>query len=135
MDVSDDLIQEQAYLISRAVRPLAILGSVSLDELEMQHQFVRLNQLTGGQGGVIPFVLPRRNVDCAMVGFASEQWVIDLLEWSYSDAPLRQQHCIVGILLGYSARDIATHDFREFAGNPMALSMSNSLLDGRTNRE
>ena len=66
----DDLIREQAYLISRGVRPLALLGSVQLNE--MQSQFVKLNQLASGYA--IPFVLPRNDMECAMVGFAAAQW-------------------------------------------------------------
>ena len=118
----DDTIQEQAYLVSRGVRPLALLGSTKLDEADMVSQYVRLNQLA--TGSAIPFVLPRKDMDCAMAGFASAQWVIDLLEWSYNQAPLRQHHCIIGLLLGYSPSAIAEHDAREFGGNPKPQSTS-----------
>ena len=111
-----ELINEQAYLVSRGVRHLALLGSIDRDDKEIRKAFVRLNQMAIDPA--IPFVLPRKDVDCAMVGFASSKWVIDLLEWSYNYAPLRQRHCILGLLLGYSASTISEHDAREFAGNP-----------------
>ena len=58
--LSDDLIQEQAYLVSRGVRPLALLESVSLEPAEMVNTFVRLNQVAVDPA--IPFVLPRRDI-------------------------------------------------------------------------
>ena len=72
---------------------------------------------------MIPFVLPRKDIECAMTGFAAAQWVVDLLAWSY-DQPIRQHHRIIGLLLGYSADAIAEHDTREFAGMPTTLSTS-----------
>ena len=122
IDMSDDLIQEQAYLVSRGVRCLALLGAIDLDENEITDQFIRLNQVSADSA--IPFVLPRRDMDCAMIGFAAAPWVIDLLEWSY-EQPLQHHHRIIGLLLGYSPSAIAEHDNREFAGNPTAKSMSN----------
>ena len=124
---SDDLIQEQALLVAKSVRPLAILGAMSLDESEMDRQYSRLNQISSDRA--IPFVLPRQDMDCAMAGFAAEQWVVDLLAWSYANAPLQQHHRIIGLLLGYSPRDIAEHDFREFAGRPTSLFSTETPAD------
>ena len=78
LDVSDDLIQEQAYLVSRGVRPLAIVGPIPLAETcPLEVEFIRLNQMVGSLATPsIPFVLPRRDMDCAMVGFASHQWAL-----------------------------------------------------------
>ena len=120
--LSDDLIQEQAYLVSRGVRPLALLESVRLEPAEMINTFVRLNQVAVDPA--IPFVLPRRDMNCAMTGFAAAPWVIELLQWSYDHAPLRQHHRIIGLLLGYSVSAIAEHDSREFAGQPKDQSTS-----------
>ena len=111
---SEDSIQEQAYLVSRGVRSLALLDTCALDETVMANRFVWLNQLAG-KYMVIPFVLPREDVPCAMTGYASNPWVVDLLAWSYKQ-PLRQHHRIIGLLLGYSANAIGEHDSREFAG-------------------
>lgn len=120
---SDDYLCEQAYLISRGVRPLALLGAVSSDPTEMRDYFARLWKVTAKWGNVIPFVFPRKDMDCAMAGFAAAEWVIDLLRWSY-DQPWRRHHQIVGLLLGYTPSAIAEHDAHEFAGNPMARSRS-----------
>ena len=114
---SAESAQEQAYLVSRGVRPLALLDTCDLDKTVMANRFVQLNQLAG-EYTVIPFVLPREDFPCAMTGYAAATWVVDLLAWSYKQ-PLRQHHRIIGLLLGYSATAIADHDAREFAGKPI----------------
>ena len=114
---SAEAVREQAYLVSRGVRPLALLNTCELDDAAMANRFVQLNQLAG-QYQVIPFVLPREDFPCAMTGFAAAPWVVDLLAWSYKQPP-RQHHRILGLLLGYSANAIAEHDAREFAGKPI----------------
>ena len=114
---SAESAQEQAYLVSRGVRLLALLDTCDLDETVMANRFVWLNQLAG-KYTVIPFVLPREDCPCAMTGYAAAPWVVDLLAWSYKQ-PLRQHHRIIGLLLGYSANAIAEHDAREFAGKPI----------------
>ena len=116
-------VVETAYLISRGVRPLALLESVARDEAVMRHAFDTLNQVSARYESVIPFVLPRQDIDCAMTGFAAAPWVVDLLAWSY-EQPLRQHHQIIGLLLGYSVQAIAEHDAREFGGRPRTRSTS-----------
>lgn len=111
---STESVQEQAYLVSRGVRPLALLDTCGLDETEMANRFIWLNQLAE-KYTVIPFVLPREDFPCAMTGYAAAPWVVDLLAWSYKQ-PIRQHHRIIGLLLGYSANAIEDHDAREFAG-------------------
>ena len=120
LGVSRDTVSEQAYLVSRGVRPVSLLGSISNTPNEMANAFTTLKQDFVWEGA-IPFVIPRKDMDCAMCGFASTEWVIDLLKWSYDHAPLRYQHQIVAMLLGYSPEAIAQHDFREFAGMPNAV--------------
>ena len=125
---SEESVQEQAYLVSRGVRPLALLDTCDLDETVMADRFVWLNQLAG-KDTVIPFVLPREDFPCAMTGYAAATWVVDLLAWSYKQ-PIRQHHRIIGLLLGYSANAIAEHDAREFAGKPITarvLASSSSM--------
>ena len=116
-------VVETAYLISRGVRPLALLESVVRDDAVMQHAFDTLNQASARYENVIPFVLPRQDMDCAMTGFAAAPWVVDLLAWSYGQ-PLRQHHQIIGLLLGYSVQAIGEHDAREFVGRPSTRSTS-----------
>ena len=96
MESSDDLINEQAWLIARGVRPLALLDSVDKNSVAMQRAFQHLIEKTIDPA--IPFVLSREDIECAMMGFAGAQWVIDLLTWSYRYAPLHQHHRILGPL-------------------------------------
>ena len=100
--------------MSRGVRPLALLESVSLEPAERVNTFVRLNQVE--MDPAIPFVMPLRDMDCTMTGFSADPWVVELLQWSYDHAPLRQHHRIIGLLLGYSVSVITEHASREFAG-------------------
>ena len=111
----DDTIQEQAWLIARGVRALALLGDVECDEKTMRKCFNKL----GGIAGVsaIPFVIQIPTANHAIAGYAAAEWVIDLLKWSY-DQPVRNYHQIVGLLLGYSANEIEQHDTALFAGEP-----------------
>ena len=69
--------------------------------------------------GAIPFVIPRPDAACAVVGIAATEWAIDLLRWAYTAAPLRQQHRILGLLLGVLPAEIASHDAGQFAGIPL----------------
>ena len=110
---------EQAYLVSRGVRSLALLDSIERSDVTMRQAFDYLHEAASRWDNVIPFVLPRGDMECAMTGFAAEPWVIDLLAWSYRQ-PLRQHHQILGLLLGYSAKAIAKHDVSEFVGMPRA---------------
>lgn len=60
--------------------------------------------------GAIPFVIDRGD-DVADCGFAAKKWAIDLYRYAIREAPDRQRHRIIGLLLGYSAQ--AIHDFDE----------------------
>ena len=104
---SDDTIREQAWLIARGVRPLALVGDIELGETNMQDCFAKLSGIAGTSA--IPFVFPVPTMHHAVVGYAAAEWVIDLLKWSYNQ-PVRRYHQIIGLLLGYSANEIARHD-------------------------
>lgn len=119
MQESEDLMVQQAYLVARGVRPLALLEPVGRNTAEMFEAWERVRSIAGAADrGVIPFVFPREDSDSAMVGFASHHWVIDLLQWTCQQTP-QQYHRIIGLLLGYSSDEIAEHDNREFAGFPI----------------
>lgn len=94
--------------------------------MEEQLQLVRQEVADFGFK-VIPFVLPRKDHTWAQMGLAAASWVIDLLEWTYSNAAERQYHCIMGLLLGYSVQAMAEHDgfFYTNGPEPMVLSTSN----------
>ena len=118
LSASDDLVREQAYLISRGVRPLSIVESIDPDESGMHAAFCRLQDAAAPYQGAIPFVLPMGDDGSATAGFAAEQWVVDLLGWSYANAPARHHSQIVGLLLGYTPRAIAVYDEYRFTGYP-----------------
>ena len=84
---ADRIIQEAAYLVSRGVRPLALLGAIEPDPEAMKAAFVQLNQFAGVEG-VIPFVIERSDHPSAQTGYAAASWVVDLLQWSYDNARL-----------------------------------------------
>ena len=117
-----EVVFEQSWLVARGVRALALLGTVNSEPGAMRSAHIYLAQ--HGDNRAIPFVMKRDDTDYADVGFAAAQWVIDLLDWSYRCAPARQGHCIVGMLLGYSPPEIASHDLQQFAGLPTDVSMS-----------
>lgn len=106
---SDDLILEQAYLVARGVRPLALIGTCDQDESTLQATITRLKILAGGTA--IPYVVPARCPGRAAYGYASEAWSIDLLAWALSDeCPDTQRGRVIGLLLGYSPDEIRRHD-------------------------
>jgi hypothetical protein len=109
---NEDYIKESAYLVARGVRPMSLVGYVVDSQLEMLKASSRLEIMSTGCS-VVPFVIPRCDgfADC---GFASESWVVDLYEWlvKSEDVPKIHRHQICGLLLGYSAKAIRTHDSR-----------------------
>jgi hypothetical protein len=111
----DDTIREHAWLIARGVRTMALVGTVELDQKPMENAFIKLGQIAGGSA--IPFVIPRRDLGHAEVGYAAAPWIIDLFEW-LGTQPARIYSQVLGLLLGNSAAEIADHDAYIFAGNP-----------------
>jgi hypothetical protein len=105
-----DILDSEAYLVSRGVRPLALAGHCPADPLIM----CRVKQgLHGARQAqlVIPFVFPEGGFEgMAAFGYASHRWCIDLLEWVLSgEVPPVRKHEMLGLLLGYSPSAIARH--------------------------
>lgn len=100
--------REQAYLIARGVRPLAIVGHCTDDPKVMFKVASELEDCSSH--GAIPFVAPRDD-GVADYGYAGSRWVIDLLRWAQTDAvPDEHRHRIVGLLLGYSVEAIRSYE-------------------------
>ena len=100
--------REQAYLVARGVRPLALVGHCLADQRIMFEVISQLEDCSSA--GAIPFVFPR-NDGFADYGYANSTWAIDLLRWAQSgEVPTNHQHRIIGLLLGYSVVAIRNHE-------------------------
>jgi hypothetical protein len=105
--VSEALIAEQAYLVARGVRALALAGQCDSEPLVMLRVATRLEAQSSP--GAIPFVVDRGD-GRADFGFAAAGWVLDLYSWLSKDTqdavPEPQRSRILGLLLGYSTEAI-----------------------------
>lgn len=104
---SDDLLTEQAYLVARGVRALALVGHCESEPLTMLRMATRLEAQAAP--GAIPFVVDRGD-GWADLGFAASGWVLDLYSWlskeSQDTVPEPQRSRILGLLLGYSTEAV-----------------------------
>lgn len=135
--------QEQAYLIARGVRPLALLGHCVADSLEMLNTATEIERYA--VPGSIPFVIERGN-GVADYGYAAARWAIELYQWAVcapeDTVPLVQRHRILGLLLGYSLDAIRRYEEEypsRFFQSPTVLAellepTSSSLHDGTQNK-
>lgn len=110
LKVSDDAIIEQAYIVARGVRPMALLGHVEADPDVMRRVSTRIESL--GERGVVPFVWDRGD-GFADVGYASTPWVADTYRWAIQGAEEPHLSRIVGLLLGYSVAAIREYESQQ----------------------
>lgn len=105
-----DVLAEQAYLVARGVRRLSLAGHAHADD-EVELLRIATDVERQGDAGAIPFVIDHGD-GVASFGYAEAPWVLDLYEWAVKDpaVPEEQRHRIVGLLLGYSAPAVASHD-------------------------
>ena len=124
---SDDVIRENYYLVSRGVRPMALLGQVEASVPEIHDLYTKLSCLPwqedvgGGARLVTPiaFVIPRADDRFADAGFAARAWIIETFKWVSENAPQKHLHRLMGLLLGYSVDAVALDDeFGAGAGFP-----------------
>jgi hypothetical protein len=112
---SRDLLDAEAYLVSRGVRPVALVGHCPADPVIMLRVKSGLHKVLQAQL-VIPFIFAEKDrPETAAFGYAAHRWCVDLLEWVMSaEVPPARKHEILGLLLGYSPSAIARH--QESAG-------------------
>ena len=111
---SSDLIKEQAYLVSRGVRPLAIVAeSHGEDPVTVLKAYTELcytlqsgGITVGGESNIVP-ICYQDGEGSVKLGFAARAWVPETLRWVLENAPQPQLDRILGLLLGYSPDAIA----------------------------
>ena len=130
---SRDILIEQAYLISRGVRPMALVGEVVLVSNNARQAHDELLNAAGGLfDNVIPFVIPNGD-GTALVGYAAETWIVDLLRWMAANAPGQLQDCVLGLLLGYSPRAIAEYSAKTSTAYHIASELGCASQDSLGN--
>ena len=106
-----DILREQAYLVARGVRPMALLGECETDSVTVLEAYTALEREAGD--GVIAFTVDRGD-GITDLGYAASPWVVDLYRWLTADdaVPETHQHRIIGLLLGYSPSSIRAFEER-----------------------
>lgn len=100
-------LRDAIYLVSRGVRPMALVGQVTEGDKDTTAQILRMAALDGQAGGLatlLPFMVEGEEgwYSC---GYTCHRWVVDLYESLMEDCAgisweARSQ--IMGMLLGYS---------------------------------
>jgi len=112
VELSSELLREQAYLIANGVRPLALVGTCEAKPATMLRVTTQLENSAGSSA--IPFVLDRGD-GLADFGYAASSWALELFQWvtrADSGVPARQKHRIRGLLLGYGSEAIRAFEER-----------------------
>jgi hypothetical protein len=122
---SDDVLAEQAYLVSRGVRPLSLAGHCHINgdgPDDLLRVATHLERHAGGN--VVPFVVDHGD-GVASFGYSESRWALDLYEWTVKDpsVPQEQRHRIIGLLLGYGAPAVSRHE-EEGSGRRFAAAIS-----------
>ena len=106
----DELLHEKGYLVSRGVRPLALVKNVSaLDRNEVKRTIQDIHLQRYGCSEIQPSVVSIRRGDRIVLGFASHAWVAETLEWS-EFLPEKWRARVRGMLLGYSPGSIEAYE-------------------------
>jgi hypothetical protein len=130
---TDETLAEQAYLVARGVRPLAL--AVHFPAVHVLRAATRVER--HGGGGVIPWVIDHGD-GIATCGYAGQAWVLDLYEWAVREPiPEEQRERVIGLLLGYSAPAVSEFEAhgcgRRFSTmSPARASTSPLCCNGRT---
>lgn len=113
MEEPKEFFKEHDYLVSRGVRPLAIVGQCPSDPIVMLKMATQIE--ASASRNVIPFMIERKD-GFAEYGYAASAWVLDLYRWlTTSNADIispKQRDRILGLLCGYSVEAIRTFEER-----------------------
>ena len=110
-----DTVKSEAYLVSRGVRPLALVGEVEADPMAMLKAFNKVSYATNGMrdcsgNPVIPVVAERKGEQTAYVGYAARGWVVETFKWVIDNVPQPHLNRLLGLLLGYSVDAIVSNE-------------------------
>jgi len=137
MVASDDLMREQAYLVERGVRALAIVGTC----LESEADAVpALLALAGAYSpGAVLWVVAREDGMCDY-GYAASGWAADLYRWAWSpNVPTVQRERIIGLLLGYAPEAVERFEARlphlRVMDGPVAVGARRELVASGVDRD
>jgi hypothetical protein len=105
-----EALAEQAYLVERGVRALALVGCCPVNEAtHLAAELALAGQLSPG---AVPFVVSQQD-GRADYGYGASRWAIDLFVWASSDAvPLIQRERILGLLFGYAPEAVERFESR-----------------------
>jgi len=107
---SGDLLKEQAYLVERGVRALAIVGACREADAEQVPTVLAL----GGaySPGAVLWVVARGDGFCDY-GYAASRWAVDLYQWAWGpEVPVVQRERIFGLLMGYTPEAVERFEAR-----------------------
>lgn len=115
---TDVEIYEAGYLVSRGVRPLAVVATILDDPEQASELWSRLASSTFGASVAvtpIPFVVRVVVFGTTMVhgGYAARKWLIETWQWVHEIVPASHRNRLTGLLLGYSVEAIAAFDESE----------------------
>ena len=113
MTLSHEFVNRDAYLVSRGVRPAAIVGFVLNTPVDIREALsIVLLCLSDGWGYCetepIPFTMRwRLDPNLVAIGVAGYPWIPPILEWLSSDAvPEEHYDRLLGLILGYSPASV-----------------------------
>jgi hypothetical protein len=109
---SEEVLREQAYLVSRGVRPLSLAGHRHTNgdgPDDLLRVATHLERHAGAN--VVPFVIDHGD-GVASYGYAESRWALDLYEWAVKDpdVPQEQRDRIIGLLLGYGTPAVSRYE-------------------------
>jgi hypothetical protein len=123
MPLDQAILAEHAYLVSRGVRLVSVIGNGIPDEMESDRSQLGIASI---DEPAIPFVIDLENGG-TNYGYASHAWAVDLFRWASTRAPDIQAHRIRGLLLGYG-RD-AIRQFEERSSYRLVASTRRQPVD------
>ena len=116
---SAEVMAEQAYLIGRGVRLLAIVGPVedatdTLVDVRQMLYDAAVESAGSQERTPIPFLIKDPRTNWIRAGFAAHAWVIDVYEWLLTDSvPDQMTSRVLGLLLGYSGDAVAQFEYMQ----------------------